>query len=174
MSARMRLTLPAALAGALAVPGVAAAAEMTISVEIPRLSVAEYHRPYVAIWIEKPDETAVRTLAVWYEADQKEGKGATWLKDMRTWWRRQGRTLTMPANGVSGPTRAPGKQQIVIKAGQLNGIAPGSYNLVIEAAREVGGREVVKIPFQWPPKPGARGAGKGSTELGAVTLTLKP
>jgi hypothetical protein len=62
----MRLTLPAALlTGLVATP--ALAGDLTIGVEIPRMTVAEYHRPYVAIWIEKPDETAVKTLAVWYE-----------------------------------------------------------------------------------------------------------
>jgi hypothetical protein len=31
------------------------AAEIQLEVEIPRLQVAEYHRPYVAIWLEQPD-----------------------------------------------------------------------------------------------------------------------
>ena len=54
-------------------------------------------------------------------------------------------------------------------------LAPGQYTLVVEAAREVGGRELLKIPFTWPAK-GAPQSGKaqGSTELGAVTLTVKP
>ena len=42
------------------------------------------------------------------------------------------------------------------------------------AAREVGGREMVRIPFQWPPKAAATGQAKGETELGAVSLSLKP
>ena len=54
-------------------------------------------------------------------------------------------------------------------------LAPGQYTLVVEAAREVGGRELLKIPFTWPAK-GAPQSGKaqGATELGAVTLTVKP
>jgi hypothetical protein len=51
-----------------AVAAPALAADLTVSVEVPRLSVAAYHRPYVAVWIERPDEqVAVRTVAVWYE-----------------------------------------------------------------------------------------------------------
>ncbi len=56
-----KLTL-AATAAASAVAAPAFAADLSVSVEIPRLSVAAYHRPYVAVWIERPDNTAVRTL----------------------------------------------------------------------------------------------------------------
>jgi hypothetical protein len=56
-------------------------------------------------------------------------------------------------------------------------LAPGSYKLVVEAAREVGGRELVSVPFEWPPKPGTPGTtltAAGKEELGAISLTLKP
>jgi hypothetical protein len=46
----MRLPVyTAALSGLLATP--ALAADLELSLEIPRLTVAEYHRPYVAVWI---------------------------------------------------------------------------------------------------------------------------
>ena len=41
----------------------APAAAGTITVTIPRLTVAEYHRPYVAIWLEPQGGGAARTLA---------------------------------------------------------------------------------------------------------------
>ncbi|MDZ4363786.1 DUF2271 domain-containing protein [Brevundimonas sp.] len=41
------------------------AQSLSVAVEIPRINVAAYHRPYVAIWIERPDRIAVQTLAVW-------------------------------------------------------------------------------------------------------------
>ena len=169
----MRIALPAALLTALAASP-ALGADLTVGIEIPRMTVAEYHRPYVAIWIETPDETAVKTLAVWYDTKNPKGEGATWLKDMRQWWRRAGRSLDKAAiNGVSAPTRAPGKQQLVVPAARLADLKPGSYSLVVEAAREVGGREVVKIPFTWSGKTGKGGAAKGSSELGAIALTIK-
>ena len=31
-------------------------------------------------------------------------------------------------------------------------LKPGQYAVVVEAAREVGGRELLRIPFQWPPQ----------------------
>ncbi|MFC3078709.1 DUF2271 domain-containing protein [Phenylobacterium terrae] len=164
-----------AIAGAAAAPAAAGAAELQVGVEIPRLTVAEYHRPYVALWIEKPDQTAVKTLAVWYDVKLKGNEGATWLKDMRQWWRRAGRSMTMPADGVSGPTKVPGKHQVRFTAAQIGALPPGQYNLVVEAAREVGGREVVKAPFTWPPAGGGKtSSAKGAAELGAVTVTVKP
>jgi hypothetical protein len=53
-------------------------------------------------------------------------------------------------------------------------LAPGNYTLVVEAAREVGGRELIKIPFTWPAKAPQAGNAKGSSEIGAVTLAVKP
>ena len=53
-------------------------------------------------------------------------------------------------------------------------LAPGNYTLVVEAVREVGGRELVKVPFTWPAKTAQAGSAQGSTELGKVTLAVKP
>ncbi len=149
----------------------AMAADLSVSVEIPRLSTASYHRPYVAIWIERPDQTAVQTLAVWYQQTRNnEGDGKDWLKDLRTWWRKGGRAMTLPADGVSGATRAPGRQTVTIPAARLSGLQPGQYNIVVEAARELGGRESVRVPFRWGQANSGQGA--GSTELGAVRVTV--
>lgn len=166
------LTFAGAAVGATATP--ALAADLNVTVEIPRLSVAEYHRPYVSIWIENPDATAAGTLAVWYDPDTKEDHGTKWLKDMRQWWRKAGREMTFPADGVSGATRAPGPQKLVFSGarGALKTLKPGSYNLVVEAAREVGGHEAVRVPFVWG-KPGKPASAKGAAELGAVTVSVK-
>src|SRR5450830_415566 len=166
--------LPAAVAGLFAMPAVAV--DMNVKVEIPRLSVAEYHRPYVAVWLERPDQSVAATLAVWYDAKKKDKEGEKWLKDLRQWWRRAGRDLHVPVDGVSGATRAAGEQQLSLSSdkGALAQLPPGDYILMVEAAREVGGREVVKVPFQWPPKSAQNARGKGETELGAITLDFKP
>ena len=54
----------------------------------------------------------------------------------------------------------------ILKAAQID----GASNRSVEAARELGGREVVRVPFRW----GAanNGAGTGSTELGAVRVAV--
>ncbi|OYX80569.1 MAG: hypothetical protein B7Y85_05020, partial [Brevundimonas sp. 32-68-21] len=51
----------------LAAAAPALAADLSVTVDVPRLNTASYHRPYVAVWIERPDQTAVQTLAVWYQ-----------------------------------------------------------------------------------------------------------
>ena len=164
---KLSLALSAAALSAAAAPVLAS--DLTVSVEIPRLTVAAYHRPYVAVWIERPDQTSVRTLAVWYETSNL-AEGKDWLKDMRTWWRRGGRGLTLPADGVSSATKAPGRHAVTVSGARLSNLPAGDYVMVVEAARELGGREAVRVPFRWGAANTARAA--GSTELGTVSITV--
>ena len=170
---RVSIAFAFAATGLAATP--AAAQEMAVRVEIPQLRVAEYHRPYVAIWIEDASGQSVRTLDVWYDVDLSPEDGAKWLPDMRTWWRRAGRSMKMPANGISAPTKAPGTHSRTYRQGSrpLANLPAGSYTLRVEAAREVGGRELVSLPFQWPPKASTSAAARGKSELGAIRLTTK-
>ena len=168
----MRVLLPAALASARIF-----AADLEVSVEIPRISVAEYHRPYVAIWVEKPDQSVAANLAVWYDQQtSKPEAGSTWLKDIRQWWRKSGRDLKMPVDGVSGATRPPGSHVVTFRSAKsaLASLPPGSYNLVVEAAREVGGRELLRVPFQWPTPAAQPAPVKGAHELGQIKVNVKP
>jgi len=157
----MRTTPFLLLGSAIATP----AAAGTVTVTIPRLNVAEYHRPYVAVWLEPEGGGPARTIAVWY--DIKKGgnePGTKWLSDLRAWWRKGGRSLKMPADGVSGATRAPGQYTIPLP----RDLRPGNYILNVEAARETGGRELVSLPVAVP-----NGSGKasGRTELGPVSFS---
>jgi hypothetical protein len=151
----------------------AAAADLSLNIEIPTLPVAEYHRPYVAIWIEGADQNIAANLAVWY---QLRGDHTKWLPDLRQWWRRGGRDLKVPVDGLTGATRPVGQHILKFDASRapLAGLAPGQYAVVIEAVREVGGREAVRIPFEWPIKSAQRATAGGKKELGAVALTLNP
>lgn len=150
-------------AGAIATPATAG----TITVTIPRVNVAEYHKPYIAAWVEPAGGGAARTLAVWYDVRKGGAEpGTKWLADLRTWWRKGGRSLKLPADGVSGITRGPGAHRIPIPAN----LPAGAYTLHVEASREEGGREVVSMPLTIPAKAG-RAAGK--SELGAITLSAK-
>ncbi len=154
----MRLSI--LLAGVIATPAAAA----TVSITIPRLSVAEYHRPYVAGWLEPAGGGAARTLFVWYDLKKRGAEpGTKWLSELRSWWRKGGRSLTLPADGVSGATRAPGTYQVPLPAN----LPAGKYVLNIEAARETGGRELVSVPITIP---GAGGSASGSQELANITV----
>lgn len=170
----MRSLLLAALVFACLIE--ASAAELKIDVEIPRLDVAEYHRPYIAVWIEHPDQRVARHLAVWYQTDAKKEDGRQWLKDLRQWWRRGGRSLEVPIDGMTGATRPVGQHTLSFKddGDQLQSLAPGKYNVVIEAVREVGGRELLRLPLEWPATNKQQSNAKGASELGAVSLTVTP
>ena len=170
MQLSTRIVMTGAAFAGLAAP--AAAQNIDLTVTIPRLSVAEYHRPYVAIWLEKTGAPA-KTLAVWYDHDMKDNEGTKWLRDVRQWWRASGRGLTFPADGITGATKAPGTHKVSFGADARGTLEPGDYSLLVEAAREVGGRELVKLPFTWPPKPGQTASATGSTELGAVSAAFK-
>jgi hypothetical protein len=163
--------LTAAALGAGFIGGPAAAQTIDLTVNLPRLTAAEYHRPYVAVWLEKAGAPA-RTLAVWYDVDKRNNAGTKWVNGMRMWWRAAGRTQALPADGISSATRAPGPQKLSFTAGRggMPALTPGAYTLVVEAAREAGGRETVRLPFTWGPSGKASANGTGKFELGAVSL----
>lgn len=157
------------LAALLAPAAHASAAEFIVELSVPRQPVAEYHAPYVAFWIERPDHTVAAPLGLWYDDQDK------WLKDLRQWWRRTGRAQSAPYDGMTAATRSPGRHQADFSAlPALQTLPAGEYQLVVEAAREVGGREVVRLPFQWPADNARTLTVEGNQELGDVTLTVAP
>lgn len=170
----MKRTLLLALCTVL--PGLAAAAELRVELELPDLQISDYRRPYVAVWLERPDNSVAANLAVWYDVRMRDDEGLTWLKDIRKWWRRTGRDLTMPVDGVTAATRGPGTHKLAFTAGAqpLGELAAGEYRLVVEASREHGGREVVTVPLQWPPAAEQRLDADGARELGRVAVELIP
>ncbi|MFC0204020.1 DUF2271 domain-containing protein [Novosphingobium soli] len=144
--------------------GAAPALAASVTITIPQVKVAEYHRPYVAGWIEPAAGGNARTLFVWYDVKKRGNEpGTKWLADLRSWWRKGGRSLKLPADGVSGATRAPGTYTVGIPAN----LPAGQYVLKVEAARETGGRELVSVPFSVPAK---GGSASGKTELGTITI----
>ncbi len=160
------------LAGAsLAAP----AAEVTLEIEIPQLEVAEYHRPYVAAWIENDQKKFVNNLLVWYQVESRHpggehgDHGEKWLKDLRKWWRVSGRELDMPVDGLASPTKPAGKHQVSLTQAFKN-LPSGTYNLMVEASREVGGREILTVPFTWDGTVLKADKAQGTGELGSIVL----
>lgn len=151
------------MGGIVAAPASAA----SVSITIPALKVAEYHKPYVAVWLEPAGGGAARTLSVWYQIKKNDKEpGTKWLSELRAWWRKGGKSLKMPADGISGATRAPGTYSIPLPAD----LPAGGYVLNVEAARETGGRELVTLPIAIPARVASSG---GKTELGAITLSAR-
>lgn len=161
--------------GALAASS-AGAADLTVGIEVPQLKVAEYHRPYVSVWIERKDQTFVNNLAVWYQVKSRGENGEKWLKDMRQWWRKSGRDLKLPIDGLTSATRPVGTHKLTFTEGAapFAKLPAGEYRLVVEAARESGGREILSVPFQWPPAKAQQAEARGTDEIGLVTLEVKP
>ena len=170
MLIRYSFALTAAVA---AVP--ALSADLTLKLQLPRLDIAEYHKPYVAAWIEKAsDQSFAGNVALWYDVKKRNNGGAKWLKDMRTWWRKSGHDTTV-VDGITGATRGAGEQTLnLLDAKAVTALAPGQYEVVVEAAREDGGREVVRVPFEWPVKKAASTRAQGTGELGTVSIDAKP
>ena len=79
-------------------------------------------------------------------------------------------------HGLSSATRPAGKHALDFDAAAapLATLKPGEYELVVEAAREVGGREILRIPFKWPAAAAVSASAKGNEELGEVALQIKP
>lgn len=154
------------------------ASEVNIKVTIPQINTAEYHRPYVAIWIEKPDQSVQKTLATWYSQKKAANgdEGNKWLKDLRQWWRKTGREQSLPIDGVSGATRPVGEQSLSFSEGKepLGTLPAGQYNIAFEAAREKGGREIVRVPFSWPVQKPTQVKAAGQQELGDIVVDFKP
>ena len=153
----------------------ALSAELTLKVQLPRIDIAEYHRPYLAAWIEKVgDQSYAGNVALWYDLNKRDNGGAKWLKDMRSWWRKSGHD-TAVVDGVTGATRSAGEHAInLLDAKAVTALPPGQYEVVVEAARENGGREVLRVPFDWPVKKAASARAQGQGELGTVAVEARP
>lgn len=120
------------------------AKSLTIEIDVPKLDVDPYHRPYVAVWVETAERNPVQTIDVWYEQDD-------WLKDLRQWWRKLGRSQKDQLDGISSATKKPGMYRLTWDGKGQDGklIADGEYILHLEASREEGGRSYMRQKFQW-------------------------
>lgn len=155
----------------------AAAASLTLQLTLPEVTAASYYRPYLAAWIEKADDSkaVMGTLAVWYDTRLRDNQGRGWLRNLRTWWRAGGEQLALPVDGVTGATRPVGTHALHFAGatGALAGLPAGRYQLAVEVAREQGGRELVRVPFEWGGAANAAQA-QGEKELGPVSVNVEP
>jgi FAD:protein FMN transferase len=123
--------------------------ELRVNFEIggPAGNSRRYRRPYVAVWIEDKDGRAARTLALWLLTRQP---GPRWHKDLKRWYqddqtRRRGDDTSL-IDTISRPTRPPGKYTVTWDGKDDHGkpLAPGTYTVCIEAAREHGTYQIIR------------------------------
>lgn len=119
---------------------------LEIELDVPDLDTSPYFRPYIAVWLETPERDSVATLALWYQIEGRNGgesNGSKWLKDLRQWWRKTGRSADTEIDAITGATRKPGTYKIVWDGldNVGNPVSAGEYLINFEASREDGGRE---------------------------------
>lgn len=141
----------------------AAQQTLLIDYEIPALDVAEYRRPYMAIWVGDDKGNAVRYLQL--SGDNR------WLRDLRLWWRKFGRADDALVDALAGATQKPGRYRINWDGRDLYGnyVPQGNYELHIEVVREHGERETVVLPFELNGQ-SISATVKGEHEIGQVNL----
>jgi len=121
-----------------------AESNFSISLTLPEITSGQYHRPYTAVWIENNKGKHVKTLALWSEP-----KGQKWLKDIRRWWRKIGRTDAQWVDGISSATRPAGEYSLSwdLTNEQHIKVNNEDYKVFIEVVREHGGRNILKHSF---------------------------
>lgn len=139
-----------------------------INYEIPNQSVAEYRKPYLALWISDSAGKPVKHLRLL-------GDNSRWLRELKLWWRRQGRLDDGLVDAISGATEKPASYQLEWDGRDDFGkpLAKGNYELHVEAAREHGDHELVNIPFTLNSQR-FQLQDKGKTELGKISLSFNP
>lgn len=143
---------------------------LSISVEIPEIDANPYFRPYVAVWLEDKQRNPIKTLALWYQVDTdnvEDPDGKKWLKDLRQWWRKLGRSGETNIDAVTGATRKPGRYDITSDLKELH---HGEYLINIEAAREEGSRSYKRVPLTVPGS--LEQVIEADIELGKITILL--
>jgi thiamine biosynthesis lipoprotein len=153
--------------------------ELIVTVELAQIQAqggGRVERPYLAIWIEDKDKIPVRTLTVLYRPNE-----ARFLADLRAWYRADRlRALTDGTEiigSVSSATRSPGrytfKWDMKDQQGQL--VKPGTYTVLIEAAREHGTYQILRQAMDFSGKAAQVTVPvAGGIELTAASLDYHP
>ncbi|MEL6109879.1 MAG: DUF2271 domain-containing protein [Planctomycetota bacterium] len=136
-----------------------------------------YRRPYVAVWLEDKDGFPVKTSVLWIQTDQP---GPRWHRDLTRWFRNDRMRLLVEDESlidtVSGATRGPGDYEAHFDGTDNSGspLAPGTYTLCIEAAREHGTYKIIRKKFDWGTASIKRTDLKGNLEVSEASFEFRP
>ena len=137
-----------------------------IAITLPVIEQGQYHRPYVALWVENEQKVVQRSVLVWMEKDR-------WLSDLSRYWRRVARANRDIVDGVTGATKGPGTHHVSWDGLDDSGkpLPAGQYVICVEVAREKGGREAICTDIDYGTKQVA--IAQGEFEVSRLTVTLK-
>jgi hypothetical protein len=148
-----------------------ASMELAVDFEIPAMTVGNYKRPFIALWIEDADKFPVRTIALWYHEDR-------WLTESKAWYRadrlRSMSEGTSIVRSIGAATRAPGKYTLKWdgKDNAGNPVKAGTYTVLLESVREHGTYQIIRQEMRFSGAPQHVDVKPGS-ELGPVSLDYR-
>jgi thiamine biosynthesis lipoprotein ApbE len=154
--------------------------ELIVNFEInqPEGAGRRYRRPYVAVWVEDETGMPVRTLTLWVSLG---GAGPEkWLPDLKRWYRGDQARIELPGEKndmvftIARPTRPPGKYKVVWDGTDNHGkpLGGGAYTIFIEAAREHGTYQSMRLPVVLTDRPFEREL-KGNVELRSASIAYR-
>lgn len=99
-------------------------------------------RPYVAVWVEDENHSAVRTISVWHGSDR-------YINELKSWYLKYRGVYTTDKNfsgSVTSATRPAGKYTVKWDGKDDKGefVKPGKYTIKIEASREHGTYQLMR------------------------------
>lgn len=116
---------------------------LQLQLELP-VQPLQAKRPYVSAWLSQHGQWQAQLLLL--------GEQPRWYPELRSWWRQAGSNASPGFDQLAGATRRAGVHQFQWDARLADGrpLPAGDYTLHLEAAREGGGREQLKLPLHWP------------------------
>ncbi len=139
-----------------------------ITVELPRFNVPNYHGPYASVWLSDEHHHLVKTLLL-------RGGNNRWLKELRVWWRKIGRSQPDLIDAFAGATRKNKPLHIRWDGTdeQGNPVTIDELTLNVEIAREDGGRNVLNIPLTADALNKGTFTVEGEGEIGVVRIASR-
>lgn len=136
--------------------------QIQLQLELPQHG-STAKRPYVSVWLSQHGQWQTQLVLL--------GEQPRWYAELRSWWRQAGSSHNF--DQLAGATRKSGLHQFHWDARLADGrpLPAGDYTLHLEAAREGGGREQLKLPLHWPlQQPLLR---QGQRELGQIRVEAR-
>lgn len=139
--------------------------QLQLQLELPVQS-RQAKRPYVSAWLSQDGQWQAQLLLL--------GEQPRWYAELRSWWRQANQQKGQRFDQLAGATRRAGVHQFQWDARLPDGrpLPAGDYILHLEAAREGGGREQLKLPLHWPLSQAL--LLQGQHELGQVRVEVRP